>query len=129
MWVPCGARLSAAAAHGYPRGTLQRFPAVALDQSNPVTAAWHSGTPVTVTATATSPAAVAMPMHGPTGGMGVLAMELRSGRPIDVDLLSVTSIFAAQLGTIVASPVTASAPPAAAEAPPQEDPPSTVARA
>jgi len=54
------------------------------------------------TATATSSAAVAVPMCGPSGPVGVLSAELQAGREADEVCVAVASIVAAQLATLTA---------------------------
>ena len=50
--------------------------------------------------TATTPAALAVPMCGPTGPAGVLSVELKAGQAVDDAKVALAAIIAAQLATL-----------------------------
>jgi len=104
LWTCSEAGLIAAAVHGYDSATVRRFGTIAIEEQTPVAVAWRTGEPAVVPASATAPAALAVPVLGPEQSVAVLAMELRAGRAADASALSAACIIAAQLAVVVEAP-------------------------
>jgi hypothetical protein len=114
VWVASsdGASLAPVALHGYDERVLTRIGRVASDSSNLTAAAFRDSGPKTSGATDSTPAALAAPLRGPAGSVGVLSAELRPGLDADASRVALASIVAAQLATLVSPTL---APPVASE--------------
>jgi len=101
VWMGAGEELFAVMAHGYDRRMLSRLPPIGRSAENATAAAWREGELRTVAGDMMANGAVVAPMFGPSGCVGVLAIELRNGGEADPAIRAVASIFAAQLGGVV----------------------------
>lgn len=103
-WDPRATALRASLAHGYSTAALARLPTVARDASNAVAAAFRSAEPCVVTGGDGLTGAVVVPLMGPSGCAGVLALELRNGGEQRESVRAFATILAAQLATLLGSP-------------------------
>jgi hypothetical protein len=103
VWLGAGEELFAAMAHGYHPRVLDHLGAIPRSADNATAAAWRSGAMRTVGGDGTSNGALAAPLFGPHGCVGVLAVELRQRRERDEMVRAVTTMIAAQLAAIVAA--------------------------
>lgn len=103
LWMGAGEELFAVTAHGYDPKVLARLGPIARHANNATAAAWRNGEIGTVPGDMVSNGAIVAPMWGVDGCIGVLAAEVRHGRESDAAAAAVTSMFAAQLATIVAA--------------------------
>jgi CHASE3 domain sensor protein len=103
LWMGAGEELFAVTAHGYDPKVLARLGPIARHANNATAAAWRSGEVGTVPGDMVSNGAIVAPMWGVDGCIGVLAAEIRHGRESDPAAAAVTSMFAAQLATIVSA--------------------------
>ncbi len=110
VWVATndGGSLSPVSTHGFDERIVKRIGAIARADANMTAEALRENAPRVSPATATAGAALAVPMCGPTGPVGVLSAELQPGKLADEACLAVASILAAQLATLTA-PVPAAA--------------------
>ncbi len=114
VWVTSndGASLSPVATHGFDQRVVDRIGTIDRASANLTAEALRENVAKVSAATASAGAALAVPMCGPTGPVGVLSAELLSGRDADEACVAVASIVAAQLATLTAP---LPAPAAAAE--------------
>lgn len=110
VWVVDGEQLSPALAHGYSASAVQRFGQIPRDARNPTAEAWRAERLQVLPATDGVSAALAAPMLGPQGCVGVLAIEMRTGRATDAMVCAAAGVVAAQLATVVAPSSVASGP-------------------
>jgi hypothetical protein len=103
IWMGADDELFAAAAHGYDSAVLQRIRPIPRSGDNVTAAAWRSGQLRTVGADATGYGAIVAPLLSPTGCVGVLAAETRSGRDDDDTTRAVVTIIASQLASVLAA--------------------------
>jgi hypothetical protein len=97
-----GAILRPSMCHGYPDKVLSRLRPLQIDGDNVTSLAFRSMQAQTLSGnTPTDAGAIAVPLITATGCVGVLAAEIRPGKP-HPDLLSVARIVAAQFATLVA---------------------------
>lgn len=101
LWDRREAVLKATVAHGYSTATLARLPLVRADDTNAIAAAYRSGETCVVEGSAGSPGAIAVPSLGPSGCVGVLALEVRHGGEQNTSLRAFAAILAAQLGMVI----------------------------
>jgi hypothetical protein len=118
VWMSDAHNLHPAAAWGYDELLLSRVSSIPHGAANLTAAAFRTGALGTSPARAGSPAALAAPLSGPSGTVGVLSAEMRSGGSVPESTAALASIFAAQLVTIVG--VIPPAEGAAPQAPPLE---------
>jgi hypothetical protein len=102
VWLADSAALYPAAAWGYDARLLSRVSSIPRDAVNLTAAAFRTGSLRTSAAAGNTPAALAAPLVGPRGPVGVLSGEIR-GRVVDNSTAAVAAIFAAQLVTLVGS--------------------------
>lgn len=110
VWVTSndGSALSPVSTHGFDARVVDRIGTIDRASANLTAEALRENAPRVSAATATAGAAIAVPMCGPTGPVGVLSAELHPGRAADDASVAIASIFAAQLATLTAPlPVTA----------------------
>ena len=88
--------LRARVSYGYAEDVLARFPLVGRDADNAIGVAYRSGHIAVVDGADGETGAVAVPLLGPEGGVGVLALEVRHGDERNVTLHAVAAIVAAQ---------------------------------
>lgn len=101
VWIGAGEQLFPALAHGYDERIVARLGPIPRNAANATAAAWRSAQMRTVPADAASLGAVAVPLSGVNGCVGVFAAELREGREQDPAIQAVAAVIAAQLATIV----------------------------
>jgi CHASE3 domain sensor protein len=101
VWIGAGEELFPAVAHGYDERIVARFRPIPRNAANATAAAWRSAQMRTVPADAASNGAVAVPLSGINGCVGVLAAELRDGREQNVATQAVAAVIAAQLAAII----------------------------
>jgi hypothetical protein len=92
--------LRPALGHGYSNAVLARMPSVPADASNAVAAAFRSANVCIVNGEGVT-GAVVVPLIGPTGCVGVLALELSDGRERQESVRAFAIILAAQLARIL----------------------------
>ncbi|HYE88258.1 MAG TPA: GAF domain-containing protein [Vicinamibacterales bacterium] len=102
VWVASndGSTLSAVATHGFDPKIVYRIGKVGRDSANLTAAAFRDNASKVSAGTSSQPAAMAVPMCGPTGPTGVLSIELKAGQPVEDGTLALASIIAAQLATL-----------------------------
>lgn len=100
--------LSPALGHGYSTVVLARMPSVPTDASNAVAAAFRSADVCVVNGDGVTGAMV-VPLVGPTGCLGVLALELSEGRERSESVRALAIILAAQLSLLLESATLAGA--------------------
>jgi hypothetical protein len=93
--------LSVVASAGYDRRVIERFPSTHVNDSNPTSRAFASGTPTTTLPGAGQPAALAVAIGGARGRTGVLSAELVDGAVADAQVIARARIVAAQLATLL----------------------------
>jgi len=104
VWQACPerARLAPVAAAGYSPSLLARIPDVPCDSDNATAAAYRSASTCVVTGNDRANGALAVPILGTAGCVGVLAMELGAGAERDQRVQAAAAIIAAQLSHVVA---------------------------
>lgn len=95
-----GSALSPVASHGFDETLVTRIGRIPRDSANLTAAAFRENVPRVSAATATTPAALAVALCGPTGPVGVLSIELKPDVPADDVRVALGTIFAAQLATL-----------------------------
>ena len=119
VWIAAndGSSLVPVASHGFDEKMVARIGRIPRDSANLTAAAFRDNIARVSPSTATSPAALAVALCGPTGPAGVLSVELKPGFAADEGRVALATIFAAQLATL-AQPITSpSVAPAAPSAP------------
>ena len=101
VWIGAGEELFPVLAHGYDERIVARLGPIPRDAANATAAAWRSAQMRTVPADAASHGAVAVPLSGVNGCVGVFAAELRDGREQNAATQAVAAVIAAQLAAIV----------------------------
>ena len=114
VWIGAGEELFPALAHGYDERIVARLGPIPRNAANATAAAWRSAQMRTVPADAASHGAVAVPLTGVNGCIGVFAAELRDGREQNAATQAVAAVIAAQLAAIVPAWPAPSSQPAAA---------------
>jgi Helix-turn-helix domain len=95
-WESHKAGLRPRVSYGYAEDVLARFPLVARDADNAIGVAFRSGNIAVVDGADGETGAIAVPLLGPEGCVGVLALEVRHGDERNDALHAVASIVAAQ---------------------------------
>ena len=108
VWIPSndGNTLSPVATSGFDPKLVTRIGTIGRDSANLTAAAFREGIAKVSPVTATTPAALAVPMCSPSGAAGILSVELKPGQPMDDSKVSLAAIVAAQLATL-AMPISA----------------------
>ncbi len=119
VWVTSndGGSLSPVATHGFDPRVVERIGTIDRASANLTAEALRENAPRISAASGSAGAALAVPMCGPTGQVGVLSAEFQPGKNADDACVAVAAIFAAQLATLTA-PLPATLPasmPATAE--------------
>jgi len=115
VWLGAGEELFPALACGYDDRIVARLGPIPRNAPNATATAWRSAQMRTVPADAVSHGAIAVPLSGVHGCVGVFAAELRDGREQDAATQAVASVIAAQLAAILPSwPAPSSSQPIAA---------------
>lgn len=106
IWVadPDGRELFPTLVHGYPPHIANRLGTLARDAENVTASAFRTGLLQAVKATPASNGAVAAPLVGPSGTLGVIATELRNGGEQQDARRAAIAIVAAQVATLVGPP-------------------------
>ena len=102
VWVASndGGTLSPVATHGFDPKLVARIGKINRDGANLTATSFRENGARISGPTAAAPAAIAVPMCGPTGTSGVLSVELKSGQDADEAKVAVSMIIAAQLATL-----------------------------
>jgi transcriptional regulator with XRE-family HTH domain len=95
-WERRKAALRARVSCGYAEDVLARFPVVGRDADNAIGVAFRSGKIAVVGGAHGETGAIAVPLLGPDGCVGVLALEVRHGDERNDVLHGIASIVAAQ---------------------------------
>lgn len=101
VWLGAGEELFPALSSGYDERLVARLGPIPRNAANATAAAWRSAQIRTVPADATSHGAIAVPLSGVHGCVGVFAAELSEGRESDATTRAAATVIAAQLVTIV----------------------------
>jgi hypothetical protein len=113
VWMAAGEEIFAVAGHGYDSRHLSQLGPIAYSSLNATAAAWRSGTLQTVPGESNARSAIAAPLLGVERCIGVLAIELASGRETDVATQAVATLIAAQFATVLGAwPAPSAIPPA-----------------
>ena len=106
LWVadPDGRELAPTMAYGYAPTLVVRLGTIARDAENATAAAFRTSLVQTVSADATSNGAIAAPIVGAAGCVGVMAAEVKNRGEQDDTVLAAAGIIAAQLATLIAPP-------------------------
>jgi GAF domain-containing protein len=109
MWDPIANELRPALAHGYSDRVVAQLPRVERDTNNATAAAFRAERTCVVKGDDVDNGALAVPLLGPAGCFGVLAIELTERREEKESVRAHAMIFAAQLATLIgtAQPVEA----------------------
>jgi transcriptional regulator with XRE-family HTH domain len=94
---------------GYAEDVLARFPVVGRDADNAIGVAFRSGKIAVVDGGDGETGAIAVPLLGPDGSVGVLALEVRHGDERNDVLHAIASIVAAQFVSLCVPPALAEA--------------------
>jgi transcriptional regulator with XRE-family HTH domain len=110
MWDPIANELRPALTHGYSDRVVAQLPRVERDTNNATAAAFRAGRTCIVRGDEVDNGALAVPLIGPGGCVGVLAVELAERMEEKHSMRAHAMIFAAQLATLIgtAQPVEAS---------------------
>jgi transcriptional regulator with XRE-family HTH domain len=108
-WERHKAGLRARVSCGYAEDVLARFPLVGRDADNAIGVAFRSGKIAVVDGADGETGAIAVPLLGPDGCVGVLALEVRHGDERNEALHAIASIVAAQLVPLCVPPALAEA--------------------
>jgi hypothetical protein len=104
LWLDAGERLLPFIGHGYSAQIMSRLqPALRTDDTAAATA-WRTGAPTVVGGVDGSNGAIVVPLLGVGGCVGVLALEVGSGREHDPELHAAAALVAAQLATVIPAP-------------------------
>jgi hypothetical protein len=103
MTSPDTGELYPVAASGYDARLLARVGSISRDDANLTAAAFRDGSVKTSEKAGSSAAALAAPLVGPAGAVGVLSAELREVGAVDDQRQAVAAIFAAQLAAVLSS--------------------------
>jgi hypothetical protein len=103
IWVDDAAsgELRPALSHGYPPQALARIHAVSTGADNATAGAYRERVLRVVEGHAQGNGAIAAPLLGPDGCVGIMAAEIRGGREKDTAVQAMATIVAAQLATLV----------------------------
>lgn len=103
VWIgdSTGRSLKPLLTYGYPEEALRRIPTLPRDADNATAAAWREGALMVVDATESAPGAIAVPILGPQGCLGVLAAEIGHHQEATTYTKAVAQIVAAQLAVLI----------------------------
>ncbi len=110
MWDPIANELRPAFTHGYADRVVAQLPRVERETNNATAAAFRAERTCVVKGDDVDNGALAVPLMGPGGCFGVLAIELAERREERESVRAHAMIFAAQLATLIgtAQPIEAS---------------------
>jgi hypothetical protein len=103
VWMGAGEQLFPAISFGYDERVIERLGPIPRDASNATAEAWRTAQLRTVAGDVMAHGAVAAPVHGVAGCIGVFAAEVRNGREDDPGTRAVAAMIAAQLAGIVSA--------------------------
>ena len=103
MWDPIANELRPALTHGYSDRVVAQLPRVERDTNNATAAAFRAERTCVVKGDDVDNGALAVPLMGPGGCFGVLAIELAERRVEKESVRAHAMIFAAQLATLIGS--------------------------
>jgi hypothetical protein len=109
VWMGAGEELFPAVAVGYDERVVERLGAIPRHASNATADTWRTAQLRTVAGDVVAHGAIAAPVHGVSGCVGVFAVEVRHGREADPATQAVAAIVAAQLAVLVPAWPSASA--------------------
>jgi hypothetical protein len=103
LWIadPEGRELIPVLAHGYPQHLVNRLGAIPRDAENATAAAFRTGALQTVFGDGSSHGAIAAPLVGGGGCVGVMAAEVKADTEKLTANLAAATILAAQLASLV----------------------------
>jgi len=101
VWIADSDHLLPAIAHGYSPQLVNRLPRLPRTADNATAAAFRSESACVVAGSDTANGAVAVPLLGPAGCAGVLAIEVRAGSERLEPVRTAASIIAAQLSRVI----------------------------
>jgi GAF domain-containing protein len=101
VWDPVVSELRPALAHGYSDKVLAQLPTVRRDTDNATAEAFRLAQTCAVKGRDLASSALVVPLMTPVGCVGVLAVELQSGREQTDSVRALVTIFAAQLARLV----------------------------
>jgi hypothetical protein len=106
LWIadPDGRELSPIVVHGYSPQMASRLGTIQREAANVTASAYRTGLMQTVKGDAVSNGAIAAPLVGVGGCLGVMAVEMKNGGEQRETLLAAATIFASQLSTLVGPP-------------------------
>ena len=111
VWMGAGEELFPALWHGYDERVVERLGPIPRNAANATADAWRTAHMRTVASNQMFDGALAAPVSGVNGCVGVLTAEVRNGREGDAATQAVAAMFAAQLAGIVpAWPAASSVP-------------------
>jgi hypothetical protein len=101
VWMAAGEEIFPVAGHGYDSRQLSQLGPISRTSMNATAAAWRSGTLQIVSGDSTSRSAIVAPLLGMERCIGVLAIELTTGREGNATIQAVVTLIAAQLATVL----------------------------
>jgi len=106
VWIadPDGRELTPIVVHGYPPQMASRLGTIAREAANVTASAYRTGLLQTVHGDTFANGAVAAPLVGAGGCLGVMAVEMKNGGEQREPLLAAATIIASQLSTLVGPP-------------------------
>src|SRR5262249_32975813 len=108
LWIQTsdGLALAPAVVHGYSEEARWRMPLVPCGADTAITSAFRSASPFVVNGGSGSTGAIVVPVIGASGCTGVLALETKDDGDRREPVVSLATILAAQLATLI-SPLAA----------------------
>jgi hypothetical protein len=106
LWIadPDGRELSPILVQGYPPHMASRLGTIAREAANVTASAYRTALLQTVKGDSISNGAIAVPLVGAGGCVGVMAAEMKNGGEQREPLLAAATIIASQLSTLVGPP-------------------------
>jgi hypothetical protein len=117
VWIGAGEELFPALSYGYDERVVERLGPIPRNAANATADAWRTAQMRTVASNQMFDGALAAPISGVSGCVGVLAAEVRNSREDDPATRAVAAMFAAQLAGIMPAWPAASSAPEPAKAP------------
>jgi transcriptional regulator with XRE-family HTH domain len=111
IWDPIVAQLRPLLVHGYSEQVVAQLPGVSRDDDNVTAAAFRLSQTLSVSGTADTSGALALPLLTPASCAGVLTVELVQGGEESGSVRAVATFFAAMLAQLVGGGPTAAAEP------------------
>jgi transcriptional regulator with XRE-family HTH domain len=111
IWDPIVAQLRPLLVHGYSEQVVAQLPGVCRDDDNVTAAAFRLSQTLSVSGTADTSGALALPLLAPASCAGVLTVELFQGSEESGSVRAVATFFAAMLAQLVGGGPTAAAEP------------------